>query len=38
MLLSIEKLRKMGWMPKYSSEEAVRKTVRDLLDEGVIDC
>ncbi len=38
MLLSIEKLRKMGWMPKYSSENAVRKTVRDLLDEGVIKC
>lgn len=37
MLLSIEKLKSIGWRPKYSSEEAVRKTVRDLLDEGIID-
>ncbi|WP_456369668.1 NAD-dependent epimerase/dehydratase family protein [Geoglobus sp.] len=36
MLLSIEKLKELGWRPRYSSEEAVRKTVRDLLDEGVI--
>ena len=33
MLLSIEKLKRMGWRPKYSSEEAVRKTVRDLIEE-----
>ncbi len=33
MLLSIEKLKKMGWKPKYSSEEAVRKATRDLLEE-----
>ncbi|AGK60598.1 Nucleoside-diphosphate-sugar epimerase [Archaeoglobus sulfaticallidus PM70-1] len=33
MLLSNEKLKKLGWMPKYSSEEAVRKAVRDLLDD-----
>uniref|UniRef100_A0A7J2TK89 NAD-dependent epimerase/dehydratase family protein n=1 Tax=Archaeoglobus fulgidus TaxID=2234 RepID=A0A7J2TK89_ARCFL len=33
MLLSIEKLKKMGWRPKYRSEEAVRKAVRDLMNE-----
>lgn len=36
MLLSIERLKELGWRPRYSSEEAVRKTVRDLLDEGII--
>ena len=36
MLLSIEKLKSTGWRPEYSSEEAVRKTVRDLLDEGIV--
>ncbi len=38
MLLSIEKLKSLGWIPKYTSERAVRQTVRDLLDEGIIDC
>ena len=33
MLLSIERLKAVGWRPKYSSEEAVRKAVRDLLDD-----
>ncbi|MEM0350650.1 MAG: NAD-dependent epimerase/dehydratase family protein [Archaeoglobaceae archaeon] len=33
MLLSIEKLKRFGWRPRYNSEEAVRKAVRDLLDE-----
>ncbi|MEM3138998.1 MAG: NAD-dependent epimerase/dehydratase family protein [Archaeoglobaceae archaeon] len=33
MLLSIDKLKALGWKPKLGSEEAVRKTVRDLLDE-----
>jgi len=37
MLLSIEKLKSLGWRPRYSSEEAVRRAVRDLLDEGVVD-
>ncbi len=36
MLLSIEKLKSLGWKPKYTSEKAVRQTVRDLLDEGII--
>ena len=36
MLLSIERLKSLGWRPEYTSEEAVRRTVRDLLDEGVI--
>lgn len=31
MLLSVEKLKAMGWEPKYSSEEAVIKTVREVL-------
>ncbi|MCS7119155.1 MAG: NAD-dependent epimerase/dehydratase family protein [Archaeoglobaceae archaeon] len=33
MLLSIEKLKKLGWKPRYSSEKAIRKAVRDLLNE-----
>ncbi len=33
MLLSIEKLKRIGWRPKYSSEEAVRMAVRDLIEE-----
>lgn len=31
MLLSIEKLKKTGWRPKYTSEEAVRLATRDLI-------
>jgi len=27
---SIEKIRKLGWRPKYSTEEAVKETVREL--------
>lgn len=33
MLLSIEKLKSMGWKPKYNSEQAVRMAVKDLLAE-----
>jgi UDP-glucose 4-epimerase len=33
MLLSIEKLKSMGWKPRYNSEQAVRMAVRDLLAE-----
>ena len=33
MLLSIEKLKSMGWRPKYNSEQAVRMAVRDLLED-----
>ncbi len=33
MLLSIEKLKKIGWKPKYNSEQAVRLAVRDLLED-----
>jgi len=33
MLLSIERLKSLGWRPKYNSEQAVRMAVRDLLDE-----
>lgn len=33
MLLSIEKLKKLGWRPKYKSEEAIRVTVRDILSQ-----
>ena len=32
MLLSIEKLKSLGWRPNYSSEEAVRMAVKDLLE------
>ncbi|AEC51978.1 UDP- or dTTP-glucose 4-epimerase or 4-6-dehydratase [Pyrococcus sp. NA2] len=31
MLLSIEKAKRTGWRPRLSSEEAVRRTVRELL-------
>ncbi len=31
MLLSIEKLKSLGWKPKYSSEQAVRLATRDIL-------
>lgn len=33
MQLSIEKLKSLGWKPKFKSEEAVRRAVRDILDE-----
>ncbi len=33
MLLAIEKLRSIGWTPRLSSAEAVRKTVRAMLNE-----
>ena len=31
MLLSIEKLKSLGWKPRYSSREAVRKVVREMV-------
>jgi len=31
MRLSIDKLRNMGWQPKYGSEEAIRMTARWLI-------
>ena len=31
MLLSIEKLKALGWRPKFNSEQAVRKAVRQML-------
>lgn len=33
MLLSIEKIKKIGWRPKFNSREAVRKAVREMLGE-----
>ena len=33
MLLSIDRLKKIGWRPKYTSEEAVKLATRDLLEE-----
>jgi UDP-glucose 4-epimerase len=33
MLLSSDKLKKLGWRAKYNSESAVKKAVNDLLDE-----
>ncbi|WP_456328986.1 NAD-dependent epimerase/dehydratase family protein [Archaeoglobus sp.] len=33
MLLSIERLKKLGWRPRYSSEEAVRMAARDLIED-----
>lgn len=34
MLLDISKLKKLGWRPKYSSEEAVRLTAKALIQEA----
>jgi len=33
MYLSIDKLKKTGWKPKYNSEEAVRLAVKAILKE-----
>ncbi|MFA9417686.1 NAD-dependent epimerase/dehydratase family protein [Natrinema sp. HArc-T2] len=33
MRLSIEKLAALGWEPRYSSDEAVRQSTRELIDE-----
>ena len=30
MQLSIERIKKIGWKPKYNSEESVRKTIEDV--------
>jgi len=30
--LSIEKIKKLGWKPRYTSDEAVRKAIREVLD------
>ncbi|WP_406657751.1 NAD-dependent epimerase/dehydratase family protein [Methanolobus sp. ZRKC2] len=32
MMLSVDKLKQMGWTPKWSSEQSVRETVRSLLE------
>ncbi len=34
MLLSVEKLKKLGWKPRLNSCEVIRKTVKELLYEG----
>jgi len=34
MQLSIEKLQSLGWKPKYDSEGAVQKAVRELMNQG----
>jgi len=34
MRLSIEKLSAVGWTPEMSSEDAVRRAVRELLEEA----
>ena len=31
MLLSIEKLAKLGWEPEFTSEESIEMTARDVL-------
>ena len=33
MLLSIDKAKSFGWMPKYTSNEAVEKTAKHLVEE-----
>ena len=35
MQLSIDKLNKMGWRPKYNSSDAIRKTAQILLKKGL---
>ena len=29
--LAIEKIEKIGWTPKYSSDDAIRKAIKDVL-------
>jgi UDP-glucose 4-epimerase len=31
MMLSVDKLKELGWEPKWGSEKCVRETVRSLL-------
>jgi UDP-glucose 4-epimerase len=31
MWLDIKKLKSLGWSPKYTSEQAVRKTIEDIV-------
>lgn len=31
MMLSVDKMKKLGWIPKWESEQSVRKTVRSLM-------
>jgi len=33
MRLSIEKLSALGWEPRLSSDEAVRRSTREIIDE-----
>jgi len=35
MLLDISKLKRLGWKPKFSSLDAVRETIREILGGGV---
>ena len=35
MLLSVEKLKTLGWKPRFNSAEAVRKTARELIRECI---
>ncbi|MDD1767518.1 MAG: NAD-dependent epimerase/dehydratase family protein [Methanomassiliicoccales archaeon] len=35
MLLSIEKLERLGWTPRYNSSEAITAAVREILAEGL---
>uniref|UniRef100_UPI0038D25AED SDR family NAD(P)-dependent oxidoreductase n=1 Tax=Pyrococcus horikoshii TaxID=53953 RepID=UPI0038D25AED len=37
MLLSIEKAKRTGWKPRMNSYEAVRKTVREMLEENILE-
>ncbi|TRZ88288.1 MAG: SDR family NAD(P)-dependent oxidoreductase [Methanosarcinales archaeon] len=34
MMLSIDKIRSLGWKPSYNSEKSVRDTIRSLLNNG----
>jgi nucleoside-diphosphate-sugar epimerase len=33
MQLSIEKLKRLGWKPRYNSEQSIRKAVKELQGE-----
>ena len=35
MLLSIEKIKSLGWKPKLNSRQAVKRTVKEILHEGI---
>ena len=36
MLLDIEKIKKLNWLPKLDSKEAVKRTIREILQNKLL--